>query len=163
MSHSSTFSLPRVLCGALLAAGGLGLGGFWAWQNWFGRANTTVATVTIAPPLIPKTVQAPGVRFTDITNKAGIRFRHTNGAFGKKLLPETMGSGVAFLDYDGDGRQDILFVNSCSWPGYVGQVSNLPGRRQVGNLPHVEPAPTLALYRNKGDSTFEDVTAAAGL
>ncbi|HEV3445239.1 MAG TPA: VCBS repeat-containing protein, partial [Gemmataceae bacterium] len=90
----------------------------------------------------------PTVRFTDMTQAAGIRFRHTNGAFGKKLLPETMGPGVAFLDYDQDGRQDILFVNSCFWPGHE-------VRRQ--------PAPTLALYRNKGDGTFEDVTAAAGL
>src|SRR5437879_5324319 len=63
-------------------------------------------------------IQIPQVRFTDITDKAGIRFRHTNGSFGKKLLPETMGSGVAFLDYDNDGHQDLLFVNSCSWPGY---------------------------------------------
>src|SRR5437763_4947999 len=48
------------------------------------------------------TVQAPVVRFTDITQQAGIRFRHVNGAFGQKLLPETMGSGVAFLDFDRD-------------------------------------------------------------
>src|SRR6266404_4845714 len=58
----------------------------------------------------------PRVPFTDITEKAGIRFRHTNG-LGKKLLPETMGSGVAFLDYNNDGKPDILFVNSCYWPG----------------------------------------------
>jgi hypothetical protein len=93
-------------------------------------------------------VPIPTVRFTDMTQAAGIRFRHTNGAFGKKLLPETMGPGVAFLDYDQDGRQDILFVNSCFWPGHED--------RQ-------HPAPTLALYRNKGDGTFEDVTASAGL
>jgi HEAT repeat protein len=90
----------------------------------------------------------PALRFTDITRAAGIRFRHTNGAFGKKLLPETMGSGVAFLDYDGDGLQDLLLVNSCYWPGYEDKQ---------------RPAPMLALYRNKGDGTFEDVTAAAGL
>ncbi len=64
----------------------------------------------------PTAAPMPAVRFTDITQAAGIRFQHSNGAFGKKLLPETMGSGVAFLDYDGDGRQDILFVNSCSCP-----------------------------------------------
>jgi hypothetical protein len=73
---------------------------------------------------------------------------HTNGGRGKKLLPETMGSGVAFLDYDNDGWQDILFINSCYWPGYED--------RQ-------KPRPTLALYRNKGDVTFEDVTKAVGL
>jgi hypothetical protein len=131
-----------------LAVAGLSLGGFWAWHNWFDRANTTAAIVTIEPPLIPKSVQVPTVHFRDITDHAGIHFRHTNGALGKKLLPETMGSGVAFLDYDGDGRQDLLFVNSCFWPGY-----------ENGDV----PPPTLVLYRNKGDGTFEDVTESAGL
>src|SRR4029077_19951967 len=91
---------------------------------------------------------APRIRFEDITAAAGIRFTHNNGAFGKKLLPETMGSGVAFLDYDNDGHPDILFVNSCYWPK-----CEAPG----------EAVPTLALYRNKGDGTFEDVTQKAGL
>src|SRR5215831_5422526 len=101
-----------------------------------------------APPVIgpalhresPTAIPFPSVRFTDITRSAGIRFHHTNGAFGKKLLPETMGSGVAFLDFDNDGRQDILFVNSCFWPGHEDEQ---------------RPKPTLALYRNKGDGTFE--------
>jgi hypothetical protein len=97
------------------------------------------------PPL--KNVTLPRVTFTDITQKAGIRFRHVNGSFGKKLLPETMGAGVAFLDYDNDGHQDLLFINSCYWPGH----------EQKG------PEPTPALYRNKGDGTFEDVTEKAGL
>src|SRR5205085_948320 len=66
----------------------------------------------------------------------------------KKLLPETMGAGVAFLDYDNDGRPDLLFVNSCPWPG----------REEAGR-----PAPTLALYRNRGGGRFEDVTRDAGL
>jgi hypothetical protein len=83
--------------------------------------------------------------FTDATAAAGIRFRHESGAFGKKYLPETMGSGVAFLDYDGDGRQDLLFVNGKRWPGRPGSPS----------YP--------ALYRNQGDGTFRDVTRAAGL
>jgi hypothetical protein len=96
----------------------------------------------------PRAINLPNVRFTDITAQAGIRFVHANGAFGKKLLPETMGSGVAFLDYDGDGRQDLLLVNSCYWPGHEDRD---------------KPAPTLALYRNRGDRTFEDVTVAAGL
>ena len=83
--------------------------------------------------------------FTDVTKTAGIRFRHDSGAFGKKYLPETMGSGAAFLDADGDGAQDILLVNSMSWPGR-------PARKSL-----------LALYKNNRDGTFTDVTAAAGL
>lgn len=85
------------------------------------------------------------VVFTDVTQQSGVRFKHTNGAFGKKYLPETMGSGGAFLDFDGDGRQDILLVNSKSWPGRPG------------------PRATPALYRNNGDGSFADVTRAAGL
>src|SRR5438552_15010357 len=88
--------------------------------------------------------EAPPIRFTDVTAAAGITFRHVNGATGKKLLPETMGSGVAVIDFDRDGRPDLFFVNGRPWPGQNGRA-------------------TLALYRNRGDGTFEDVTAAAGL
>jgi hypothetical protein len=98
-------------------------------------------------PATPDPLAVPKVRFTDVTEAAGIRFRHFNGAAGQKLLPETMGSGVAVLDYDGDGRQDLLFVNSSPWPGHPGPAK----------------APTLTLYRNKGDGTFEDVTEQVGL
>ena len=59
------------------------------------------------------------IRFTDITAQAGIHFKHNNGAFGQKYLPETMGSGVCVLDYDNDGWQDILLVNSMDWPGHA--------------------------------------------
>jgi enediyne biosynthesis protein E4 len=83
--------------------------------------------------------------FSDITAASGVKFRHENGAFGKKYLPETMGSGVAFLDADGDGWQDLFFVNSTTWPGQPAKAS----------------AP--ALYRNNHDGTFTDVTASAGL
>ncbi len=105
------------------------------------------------PVILPREVfKPPSVRFVDITAKAGIDFLHTNGSFGKKLLPETMGSGVAFLDFDKDGKQDLLFVNGCYWPGHEDK-SRKP--------------PTLALYRNKGDGTgaalFENVTAKCGL
>jgi prepilin-type processing-associated H-X9-DG protein len=103
-------------------------------------------------PALPRQTSATAlplaVRFTDITRSAGLRFRHTNGAFGQKLLPETLGSGVAFVDFDNDGKPDLLFVNSCPWPG-----------RQ----PEGQSVPTLALYRNKGDGTFEDVTEPCGL
>jgi hypothetical protein len=87
-------------------------------------------------------------RFVDVTDRAGIQFRHVSGATGRKLLPETMGSGVAVLDFDRDGKPDLLFINSRPWPG----ATNMTGARA-----------TPALYRNRGDGTFEDVTAACGL
>ncbi len=59
-----------------------------------------------------------GVHFTDITQQAGIRFVHNNGAFGKKYLPETLGPGCAFIDYDNDGYPDIIMVNGEDWPGH---------------------------------------------
>jgi hypothetical protein len=94
-------------------------------------------------------VPVPHVRFTDVTDAAKISFTHYNGAAGKKLLPETMAGGVCVLDYDADGRQDVLFANACPWPGHP--ASDRP------------PGSCLTLYRNKGDGTFEDVSAAAGL
>src|SRR5882724_11147297 len=63
----------------------------------------------------------PAVTFTEVTQRAGIHFKHVNGAFGKKWMPETMGSGCAFLDYDGDGWLDILLVNGDYWPGHAPQ------------------------------------------
>jgi enediyne biosynthesis protein E4 len=94
------------------------------------------------------TVEIPSMPFTDITESAGIHFIHENGAAGEKLLPETMGGGCAFLDYDGDGDQDILFVNSCRWPW---------DERPAGT------PPIMALYRNDGDCKFVDATKDAGL
>ena len=86
-----------------------------------------------------------GFHLTDVTSSAGIHFRHNNGAFGGKLLPETLGSGCAFLDFDADGWQDILLVNSMDWPGHSHQRS------------------TIKLYRNNRNGTFSDVTRSAGL
>jgi enediyne biosynthesis protein E4 len=86
-----------------------------------------------------------GFRLTDVTKAAGLQFRHNNGAYGGKLLPETLGAGCAFFDYDGDGWQDILLVNGRDWPGHAKQHS------------------TLRLYRNNRNGTFTDVTRAAGL
>jgi hypothetical protein len=86
--------------------------------------------------------------FKDITAESGIQFVHTNGSYGQKFLPETMGGGVAFLDYDRDGDQDLLFINSDYWPG----------RPEAA-----QHTPTSALYRNRGDGSFEDVSAATGL
>jgi hypothetical protein len=85
------------------------------------------------------------ITFRDITAQAGIHFTHNNGAFGKKYLPETMGPGCAFIDYDNDGWPDILLINGENWPGHAGVES------------------TLKLYHNNHDGTFTDVTAKSGL
>jgi hypothetical protein len=101
------------------------------------------------PPARPVQVEAlslPSVKYVEVTKDSGITFVHYNGALGEKLLPETMGAGVAFLDYDGDGDQDLFFVNSSYWPGH-----------------EIKPAPTQALYRNDGKGHFENVTKEAGL
>jgi enediyne biosynthesis protein E4 len=86
-----------------------------------------------------------GFRLTEVTAQAGIHFRHNSGAYGGKLLPETLGSGCAFLDYDRDGWQDILLINGSDWPG------------------HKRERSTLKLYRNNRNGTFSDVTHSAGL
>lgn len=90
--------------------------------------------------------QPSGVHFTDITQQAGIRFVHNNGAFGKKYLPETLGPGCAFIDYDNDGYPDIIMVNGADWPGHPKAGKTTP-----------------KLYHNNGNGTFTDVTAKAGL
>ena len=72
-------------------------------------------------PVSPDRPQAeiPVATFTDITRESGITFIHNDGAYGEKLLPETMGGGVAFFDYDNDGAQDLLLINSTYWPAHV--------------------------------------------
>jgi enediyne biosynthesis protein E4 len=86
-----------------------------------------------------------GFRFADVTQLAGIQFQHNSGAFGGKLLPETLGSGCVFLDYDADSWQDILLINGMDWPGHQRQRS------------------TPRLYKNNRNGTFSDVTKSAGL
>jgi len=104
---------------------------------------------TAAEAQAPAPTEAPRysgpISFSDVTAQAGIKFKHNSGAFGKKYLPETVGSGCAFLDYDNDGWQDILLVNSMNWPEHKGQKS----------FP--------ALYHNNRNGTFTDVTKEAGL
>src|SRR6478672_2548058 len=78
---------------------------------------------------------ASGVRFADVTASAGIRFAHNSGRAGKKFLPETMGSGCAFLDIDGDGWPDIILLNSKDWMQR--------GRRSLPGL-----------YKNNRNGTF---------
>jgi hypothetical protein len=87
----------------------------------------------------------PGFKLTDVSAAAGVEFHHNSGAYGGKLLPETLGSGCAFLDYDADGWQDVLLINGMDWPG------------------HKQTRSTLKLYRNNRNSTFTDVTRGAGL
>lgn len=94
-------------------------------------------------------VNPPTLKFTDITESAGITFKHENGAYGDKLLPETMGSGCAMLDFDNDGDQDILLVNSAHWPW--------------DKRPAPDQAATMNLLRNNGTGKFTDATAEAGL
>ncbi len=98
-----------------------------------------------APSALSAASNSLAFRLTDVTAAAGIRFRHNTGAFGQKYLPETLGGGCAFLDYDADGWQDILLVNGADWPGH---------RRERS---------TLALYHNNRDGTFTDVTRRCGL
>lgn len=100
--------------------------------------------VAMFPAWAAVPLTAAGPTFVDITAQAGVRFTHVNGAFGKKYLPETLGSGVVVFDADGDGRQDLFFVNGTRWPGRPGGAS----------LP--------ALYRNTGGA-FVDGTRGSGL
>lgn len=93
------------------------------------------------------TPDQPSIRFADATRDAGLDFTHQTGAFGKKWMPETMGSGGGFLDFDNDGHADIFLVNGSFWPGH----------ESTG------PPPTMKLFRNKGGATFEDVTERLGL
>jgi hypothetical protein len=106
---------------------------------------TAGAAQIIDPWRLRAATQTPARRYVNIAPQAGIHFIHNNGAFGKKYLPETMGSGCAFIDYDNDGNQDILLINGTDFPGHV--------RRQT----------TMKLYHNNGNGTFTDVTARARL
>ena len=108
--------------------------------------SAAAAVGAILPP--GRSVRSPDVppfQLQDVSKSAGIEFKHNSGAYGGKLLPETLGSGCAFLDYDNDGYQDILLVNSMDWPG------------------HKRTRSTLKLYRNNRNGTFTDVSKAAGL
>ena len=87
-----------------------------------------------------------GIQFVDVTQEAGIHWKHTDGRSGQKYFMETLGSGAAFFDYDADGDPDLYFVNGAPLPGYVAQA-----------------VPTNCLYRNNGDGTFTDVTEESGV
>ncbi len=113
------------------------------------RELPTMTDAPVQTPNIPEQapVNPPAVSFTDITQAAGIDFEHANGADGDKLLPETMGGGIAFLDHDNDQDQDLLFVNSGA----------------SGTVPSGDKHAIAALYRNDGSGHFENATAQSGL
>ena len=112
----------------------------------FLRMSGAGIAASIRPVDVLAQAQAPlGFHLVDVTAASGIRFQHYNGEFGGRFLPETLGSGCAFIDYDADGWPDILLVNGMDWPGHKRQRS------------------TLHLYRNNRNGTFSDVTRSAGL
>ncbi len=133
----------------------LGVGGVWLARRFMTPPKVTRVTRLAAPQTRTNSarVEVPHAVFTDITAASGLTFRHENGAYGAKLLPEAMGAGVAFLDFDGDGDPDLLLVNGSFWPW----------QKPEGKT---TPPPGLALYRNDtsgGQVKFTDVTAGSGL
>jgi len=133
----------------LLIVVAIGAGIYW-YQERDRQPSEALVNAPVSGPVSMEEGTAPqappAAAFTDITREAGIDFVHSSGAYGDKLLPETMGSGAAFLDYDNDGDQDLLLVNS-SW---------FQGHEQ-------ETAPTLHFYENDGTGRFRDVTEQVGL
>lgn len=143
-SENSSITLVLGVMAGIAVAAAAGVG---AWF-WFRAEPPPVAIAgPTPPPPAPKTIPVPKVRFTDVTKSAGINFTHVSGQTAMKLLPETMGAGVIVIDYDDDGKPDLLFPNSCPWPG--------KGDDKAGR-------PTPKLYRNLGGGRFQDVTAKAG-
>jgi hypothetical protein len=131
---------PGLILTVLLLAGCRGEG-----KPSSSAASSPAPAAGSAAPRTPAG-SAPEVRFEERSAASGLDFVHVNGAFGRKWLPETMGSGAAFLDYDGDGDQDLFLVNGRSWPGR-------PSARRASQ----------ALYQNDGKGSFRDVTKRAGL
>ncbi|MDE0556435.1 MAG: VCBS repeat-containing protein, partial [Candidatus Poribacteria bacterium] len=116
-------------------------------------ANTTPFLLTtlilaVSFPILPLAAETR-IHFTEQTQQSGIHFEHINGASQHKYLPETMGAGGLFFDYDNDGHLDIYLVNS----GTLDRDIQHQRQRTAMNV----------LYRNNGDETFIDTTAAAGL
>ncbi|MDE2124978.1 MAG: CRTAC1 family protein [Armatimonadetes bacterium] len=130
---------------------GVGAAALAAAQGCGKRGPRSIAPEAVATPF--------GITFADVTEQAGVHFNHVNGAFGLKWLPETMGSGVAWIDYDGDGFQDLFLVNSRNWTPAELASAGVHAPAGYGTAPDG----VCALYRNNGDGTFTDVTARAGL
>lgn len=137
------WSLAVIAIAATTAAGAY----YW-WTRQPPPPLTAQQELRVAESRAAAEVAIPRVHFSDITREAGITFVHVNGAYGDKLLPETMGGGCAFFDFDNDGDQDLLLINSTYWPGHE---------------PAGAATPTCALYRNDGTGHFDDATADSGL
>ncbi len=106
--------------------------------------SLTIASALLFALIELGSTAEPRVQFVDIAAEAGLTFKHTNGASSEKLMPETFGSGVAWIDYDNDGWIDVLFANGA-------------------DMLHGKPSPGNALYRNLGNGKFADVSAKAGI
>ncbi|MCY3735415.1 MAG: CRTAC1 family protein [Gemmatimonadaceae bacterium] len=110
-------------------------------------AAATAAALCLAPSAggTDQPAPLPPVEYVDVAAEAGVDFRHVTGASGRRYFPETMGSGVGFVDFDGDQDLDIYFVNGAPFPGYTGP-----------------PNPVNALFRNDG-GRFVEAAARAGV
>ncbi len=143
------------------------------------RSLVTILVLALATLVVQHTgngaaPETSAILFRDVTQTSGIRFVHNNGAFGKKFLPETMGPGIAFIDYDNDGWPDIFLVNGMDWPGHV-QKHSTPKLYHgmgvaVGDYDNdgyddlfVSAYGQSHLFHNNGNGTFTDVTKKAGL
>ena len=120
-------------------------------RDFLSHCGAGAALAALPSSLFAQSPRPIGFRLVDVTAAAGLQFRHNSGAYGGKLLPETLGSGCAFLDYDADGWPDILLVNGMEWP------TDRRSRGEGGGRS------TLRLFHNNRNGTFTDVTRAAGL
>ena len=128
---------------------GLPIIGLLVYLNLQQKEEEEVVVDVINPDVRSAQQEVPKLTLTDVSALSGIDFQHESGRYGDKLLPETMGSGIAVLDYNGDGNQDLLCVNSSHWPWDTTEAAK-------------QPSPC-KLFAGDGKFGFKDVSAAAGL
>src|SRR5438105_3525777 len=133
-----------------------------------GRGRFSCGMILVTFSLAIALSASAQITFRDITAQAGIHFTHNNAAFGKKYLPETMGPGCGFIDYDNDGWPDILLVNGENWPGHPGPATTpklyhntLDGTHKSYCTPESYKGSTARLWHNLGNGKFEDATEKA--